>query len=161
VNNVASYRLAANVEVQVPDYGKLHGEVAWEGNWFFLVRDSSLELSLEKIGQLTDFRWAIRKALCEQGTTERRNQEIDQIALFGQSDLPAVDSKNFVLCPGKAYDGSACGTGTGAKRAYLDADGKIREGQIWKQESIVGAGVKAALRRAAAKSTPASRGQPS
>jgi 4-hydroxyproline epimerase len=161
VNNVASYRLAANVEVQVPDYGKLHGEVAWEGNWFFLVRDSSLELSLEKIGQLTDFRWAIRKALCEQGTTERRNQEIDQIALFGQSDLPAVDSKNFVLCPGKSYDGSACGTGTGAKRAYLDADGKIREGQIWKQESIVGAGVKAALRRAAAKSTPASRGQPS
>jgi 4-hydroxyproline epimerase len=145
VNNVASYRLAVSVEVQVPGYGKLHGEVAWGGNWFSQVRDSSLEPSLEKIKQLTDCTGAIRKALCEPGTTETRNQKIDHIALFGQSDPPAVDSKNFVLCPGKAYDRSACGTGTSAKRAGLDADGKIREGQIWKQESIVGSGFEGSI----------------
>ena len=138
VNNVTSYRLAANVEVEVPLYGKVHGDVAWVGNWFFLVRDHSMELSLNNVEQLTDFTWAIRQALCRQGITGAAGQEIDHIELFGPSHLPSVDSKNFVLCPGKAYDRSPCGTGTSAKLACLYADGKIREGQVWKQESIVG-----------------------
>jgi len=138
VNNVASYRMAANVEVDVPRYGKVHGDVAWGGNWFFLVRGHNMELSLNNIEHLTDFTWAIRQALREQGITGAGNQEIDHIELFGPSHLAAVDSKNFVLCPGKAYDRSPCGTGTSAKLACLYADGKIREGQVWKQESIVG-----------------------
>ena len=137
VNNIAVH-LAANVEVEVPHYGKVHGDVAWGGNWFFLVHDPSMELSLNNIEQLTDFTWAIRQALRRQGITGAANQEIDHIELFGPSDLPSVDSKNFVLCPGKAYDRSPCGTGTSAKLACLYADGKIREGQVWKQESIVG-----------------------
>ena len=138
VNNVASYRLAANVEVEVPPYGNVHGDVAWGGNWFFLVRDHSLKISPQNIEELTNFTWAIRQALHRQGVTGAGNQEIDHIELFGPSSLPSVDSKNFVLCPGKAYDRSPCGTGTSAKLACLHADGKIREGQIWKQESIVG-----------------------
>ena len=138
VNNVASYRLAANVEVEVPPYGNVHGDVAWGGNWFFLVRDHSVALSLNNVERLTDFTWAIRQALRQQGITGAGGQEIDHIELFGPSHLPSVDSKNFVLCPGKAYDRSPCGTGTSAKLACLYADGKIREGQVWKQESIVG-----------------------
>jgi 4-hydroxyproline epimerase len=146
VNNVASYRLAANLEVDVPRYGKVRGDVAWGGNWFFLVRedvrgdvrDHGLELSLNHVEELTDFTWSIRQALRRQGITGAENQEIDHIELFGPSQLPSVDSKNFVLCPGKAYDRSPCGTGTSAKLACLYADGKIREGQVWKQESIVG-----------------------
>ncbi len=97
-----------------------------------------MQLSLNHIEELTDFTWAIRQALHQQGITGAGNQEIDHIELFGPSDLPSVDSKNFVLCPGKAYDRSPCGTGTSAKLACLYADGKIREGQVWKQESIVG-----------------------
>jgi 4-hydroxyproline epimerase len=138
VNNVASYRLACNVAVDVPHYGKIYGDVAWGGNWFFLVRDHKIELCLQNIEQLTNFTWAIRQALRQQGITGARNQEIDHIELYGTSDKPSVDSKNFVLCPGKAYDRSPCGTGTSAKLACLFADGKIREGQTWKQESIVG-----------------------
>jgi 4-hydroxyproline epimerase len=138
VNNVASYRLAANVEVDMQLYGKVHGDVAWGGNWFFLVRDHKLDLSLPNLERLTDFTWAVRQALREQGITGAGNQEIDHIELFGPSDSPSIDSKNFVLCPGKAYDRSPCGTGTSAKLACLYADGKIREGQLWKQESIVG-----------------------
>src|SRR5450631_1893992 len=138
VNNVASYRLAANVEVEVPPHGKIHGDVAWGGNWFFLVGDHGMELSLQNIEQLTNFTWAIRQALRSQGITGAVNQEIDHIELFGPSHLPSVDSKNFVLCPGKAYDRSPCGTGTSAKLSCLYADGRIREGQVWKQESIVG-----------------------
>lgn len=138
VNNVASYRLSANVEVDVPGYGKIRGDVAWGGNWFFLVREHSMDLSLKNIEQLTNFTWAIRQGLGQQGISGADKQEIDHIELFGPSSLPSVDSKNFVLCPGKAYDRSPCGTGTSAKLACLYADGKLREGQVWRQESIVG-----------------------
>ena len=138
VNNVPSYRLAANVAVEVPRFGKVIGDVAWGGNWFFLVRDPAMEISLKNIEPLTEFTWAIRQALRQQGITGTAQQEIDHVELFGPSSLPAIDSKNFVLCPGKAYDRSPCGTGTSAKLACLYADGKLREGQTWKQESIVG-----------------------
>jgi 4-hydroxyproline epimerase len=138
VHNVASYRLAANVAIDVPSYGKVYGDVAWGGNWFFLVHDHSFELSLKNVEQLTNFTWAIRQALREQGITGAGGQEIDHIELFSPSSIPSVDSKNFVLCPGKAYDRSPCGTGTSAKLACLYAGGKIREGEIWRQESIVG-----------------------
>jgi 4-hydroxyproline epimerase len=138
VNNIASYRLASNVDVDVPGYGLVRGDVAWGGNWFFLVREHSLELSFKNIEQLTNFTWAVRQSLNRHGITGAGQQEIDHIELFGPSNLPSVDSKNFVLCPGKAYDRSPCGTGTSAKLACLYADGKIREGQVWKQESIVG-----------------------
>ena len=138
VNNVVSYRLASNVEVEVPGYGAVRGDVAWGGNWFFLVHEHSLELSFKNIEQLTNFTWAVRQSLNRHGITGAGQQEIDHIELFGPSNSPSVDSKNFVLCPGKAYDRSPCGTGTSAKLACLYADGKLREGQVWKQESIVG-----------------------
>lgn len=138
VNNIASYRLASNVEVDVPGYGAVRGDVAWGGNWFFLVREHSLELSLKNIEQLTNFTWAVRQSLTRHGITGAGQQEIDHIELFGPSNSPSIDSKNFVLCPGKAYDRSPCGTGTSAKLACLYGDGKLREGQVWKQESIVG-----------------------
>jgi 4-hydroxyproline epimerase len=97
-----------------------------------------MDLSLQNIEELTDFTWSIRQALVARGITGDGNQEIDHIELFGPSPRPSVDSRNFVLCPGKAYDRSPCGTGTSAKLACLYADGRLREGQVWKQESIVG-----------------------
>jgi 4-hydroxyproline epimerase len=138
VNNVASYRSRANVAVDVPGYGQVHGDVAWGGNWFFLVRSHTMDLSLQNVEQLTSFTWAIRRALRDQGIAGADGKEIDHVELFAPSQLPGVDSRNFVLCPGKAYDRSPCGTGTSAKLACLYADGKIHEGQTWKQESIVG-----------------------
>ena len=120
------------------------GDIAWGGNWFFLVNGNTNgngnghELTLDNLESLTDFTWRIRQALNEQGITGANGQEIDHIELFAPSQLDGVNSKNFVLCPGKAYDRSPCGTGTSAKLACLYADGKLREGQIWRQESIVG-----------------------
>jgi 4-hydroxyproline epimerase len=138
VNNVASYRSAADVAVKVPGYGEVRGDVAWGGNWFFLVRKHDMNLTLKNVDELTSFTWAIRTALRDSGITGDQRKEIDHVELFAPSQIPGVDSRNFVLCPGKAYDRSPCGTGTSAKLACLYADGKIREGQIWKQESIVG-----------------------
>ena len=148
VSNVASYRSATDIAVDVPGYGTVHGDVAWGGNWFFLVDmqnvqaqesgERALDLELKNVEALTDFTWAIRKSLRENGVTGANSEEIDHVELFVPSQKPGVDSKNFVLCPGKAYDRSPCGTGTSAKLACLYADGKIREGQTWRQESIIG-----------------------
>src|SRR5450631_3703642 len=158
VNNVASYRLAENVAVDVPRYGKVRGDVAWGGNWFFRVRDHHMELSLKNIEELTDFTWSIRQELGRQGITGAGNQEIDHIEMFASSLLPSVDSKNFVLCPGKAYDRSPCGTGTSAKLSCLYADGRIREGQVWKQESIVGTVFEGSVTEREGKVYPSIRG---
>jgi len=138
IKNVPSYRAAKNVAVDVPGYGPVVGDVAWGGNWFFLIDDHHLELSIENLEELTEYAWRVRQALAQKGVTGSDGQEIDHIELFGPSKLDGVDSKNFVLCPGKSYDRSPCGTGTSAKLACLYADGKFREGQIWRQESIIG-----------------------
>ena len=138
IANVPSYRLAANVSVHVIGLGPVIGDVAWGGNWFFLVKSHGLELSLDNVKNLTDFALAVRESLASAGITGDGGEEIDHIELFGPSELSGVDSKNFVLCPGMAYDRSPCGTGTSAKMACLFADGKLAEGQVWRQESIVG-----------------------
>jgi 4-hydroxyproline epimerase len=158
VNNVASYRSAADVAIHVPGYGKVHGDVAWGGNWFFLVHNHAMELTLRKVDELTAFTWAIRQALRDQGIVGADAKEIDHIELFAPSQLTGVDSKNFVLCPGKAYDRSPCGTGTSAKLACLYADGKIREGQTWKQESIVGSVFEGSVRVSGGKIYPSIKG---
>lgn len=138
IANVPSYRLAADVSVHVIGLGPVIGDIAWGGNWFFLVKSHGLELSLDNLKDLTDFASAVRESLASAGITGKDGHEIDHIELFGPSEIAGVDSKNFVLCPGKAYDRSPCGTGTSAKLACLFADGKLAEGQTWRQESIVG-----------------------
>jgi 4-hydroxyproline epimerase len=138
ITNVPSYRLSRCVHVDVDGHGPVTGDVAWGGNWFFLVNDHGQQLELENIEALIDLTWKIRQALVKQGITGRDGQEIDHIELFAPSKRPGVHSKNFVLCPGKAYDRSPCGTGTSAKLSCLFADGKLQEGDIWVQESIVG-----------------------
>lgn len=138
VENVVSYRRAAGVAVNVPGFGTVSGDVAWGGNWFYLIQDHACDLSLKNVEALTEFTWAVRQTLNAAGITGDGNHEIDHIELFAASSTPGVNSKSFVLCPGKAYDRSPCGTGTSAKLACLYADGKLREGDVWRQESIVG-----------------------
>lgn len=138
VRNVASYRAAKGVAVEAPGIGTVHGDVAWGGNWFFLVNDHGQELALTRLDELTDCAWRIRKALEANGIAGDDGREIDHIELFGPPTAPGADSKSFVLCPGKAYDRSPCGTGTSAKLACLYADGKLQPGETWRQESITG-----------------------
>ena len=133
VANVPSYRSAKAVTVQVPGLGPITGDVAWGGNWFFLVEQHGLALTLPNVDCLTDYAWRIRQAVNAQGFPE-----IDHVELFGAPAGPKAQSRNFVLCPGKAYDRSPCGTGTSAKLACLAADAKLAEGAPWVQESILG-----------------------
>ena len=133
VTNVPSYRLAKSVSVD-----GVTGDIAWGGNWFFLVSESHDDLDLANVDRLTELTWDIRRSLERNGITGANGAVIDHVELFGPPRREDADSRNFVLCPGKAYDRSPCGTGTSAKLACLFADGKLREGEVWRQESIVG-----------------------
>jgi 4-hydroxyproline epimerase len=133
VTNVASYRKVKAATLDVPGHGKITGDVAWGGNWFFLVAEHGELLTLANVERLTDLAWRIRQAANAQGFPE-----VDHVELFGPPQTPGAHSRNFVLCPGKAYDRSPCGTGTSAKLACLFADGKLKAGETWRQEGIVG-----------------------
>lgn len=138
VENVPSYRTGTSVIVHVPGYGNVAGDIAWGGNWFYLVQHHGIALSLENIDALTAYTWAIREALAEHCIAGPRGELIDHIELFTPSPDSSADSTNFVLCPGKAYDRSPCGTGTSAKLACLYADDKLAPGEIWRQRGILG-----------------------
>jgi 4-hydroxyproline epimerase len=134
VRNVPSYRKAANVAVEVHGLGRVTGDVAWGGNWFFLVKEHRESLAMANVERLTEVTWTIRQAV----NSQHPDPPVDHVELFGPPLDPANDSRNFVLCPGKAYDRSPCGTGTSAKLACLFADGKLKPGEVWRQESITG-----------------------
>jgi len=138
IANVPSFRSAKDVAVEVPGLRTYIGDVAWGGNWFFLVQEHGEELTLANVDRLTDVTWRIRLALSAAGITGSDGKEIDHVELFGPPTLPGANSRNFVLCPGKAYDRSPCGTGTSAKLACLAADGKLAPGDVWRQESLIG-----------------------
>ena len=138
VENVASYRHRKGVGVEVAGWGRVTGDVAWGGNWFFLTEAAPAPLTLENREELTRFAMAVKRALQAGGVTAGEGKEIDHIELFSASPTPGVGSRNFVLCPGNAYDRSPCGTGTSAKLACLAADRKLAPGEIWRQEGILG-----------------------
>jgi 4-hydroxyproline epimerase len=136
VRNVPAYRLHKQVAVDLPGHGRVLGDVAWGGNWFFLVAEHGQRVDGGNLAALTAYTAALRQALAAQGITGTDGAEIDHIELF--ADDTDADSRNFVLCPGNAYDRSPCGTGTSAKVACLAADGKLAPGQLWQQASVIG-----------------------
>lgn len=137
VQNVPSYRYKKQVEIHVPQLGLIRGDIAWGGNWFFLVSEHGQDIQASNVKQLTQVTMQIKQALLNANITGDNGEEIDHIELFADSDDTQVDSKNFVLCPGSAYD-RPCGTGTSAKLACLSADNKLAPEQLWQQQSVVG-----------------------
>ncbi len=158
IENVESYRLAKGVAVDVPGLRQYHGDIAWGGNWFFLVHDHDETIEAANVERLGDVTWRIRQALNAAGITGAEGGEIDHIELFGPPTRPDADSKNYVLCPGRAYDRSPCGTGTSAKLACLAADNKLAEGQVWRQESIIGSVFEGSVRIVEGRVRPRIRG---
>jgi 4-hydroxyproline epimerase len=156
IDNVPSYRTRRGVDIDVGGYGTVRGDVAWGGNWFFLVERHAFDVAPANIPALTAFAQAVMAALGEQGVTGTDGAPIDHVELFAPSDT--ADSRNFVLCPGKAYDRSPCGTGTSAKLACLAADGTLAESAVWRQESIIGSVFEGSYRRDGERIVPTIRG---
>ena len=138
VANVPSYRYRANVPVDVPGFSKFSGDVAWGGNWFFLIGDHQFELTAANRRELVDASTAVRDALQTSGITGENGELIDHIEFFSKPQDPTNSSRNFVLCPGASFDRSPCGTGTSAKMACLYAEKRMNAGEQWRQEGILG-----------------------
>lgn len=138
IENVPAFRYGADVTVDVAAVGEVTGEIAWGGNWFFLVENPPIPLTYANVDRLTEYAWGIRQALKAAGISGESGAEIDHIELSSPSPSPCAHSRNFVLCPGKAYDRSPCGTGTSAKLACLAAAGRLAPGELWRQEGILG-----------------------
>lgn len=154
VENVPAYRQAERVAVNVPGTGAVTGDVAWGGNWFYLVHDERHDLDLANAARLTDFTSRVRKAVNSSGYPD-----VDHVELSGPPRRKGAHSRNFVLCPGDAYDRSPCGTGTCARVACLAADGKLREGEVWVQESITGSAFSATYKMKGSQIVPTIRGR--
>lgn len=146
IANVPSYRHAKAVALDVPGHGRVHGDIAWGGNWFFLVDDHGLAIERGNIDALMRCSSAIRQALERDGVRGRDGAEIDHVELVA-AGAGGADARNFVLCPGLAYDRSPCGTGTSAKLACLAADGKLAPDTVWRQQSVIGSEFQARYRR--------------
>jgi len=147
IDNVPSWRHRAGVSLDVEGLGSIVGDVAWGGNWFFLAKAAPCDLVAGNIGRLTAAAEAVRRELVRNRITGADGAEIDHIEFFGPPQAADADSRNFVLCPGGAFDRSPCGTGTSAKLACLVADGKLAPGETWVQESIIGSRFTASYRR--------------
>jgi 4-hydroxyproline epimerase len=158
VRNVPAYRHLQQVAVDLPGHGTVHGDVAWGGNWFFLVSEHGQRVASDNLAALTGYTTALRKALAAQGITGADGAEIDHIELFAD-DGEGADSRNFVLCPGNAYDRSPCGTGTSAKIACLAAHGKLAPGEVWTQASVIGSRFEASYAMEGGKVIPTLRGR--
>jgi len=158
VDTGVAYRTQREVAVAVDGYGSVRGDVAWGGNWFFLVSGHGLELARSNVEALTAYAAAVADALERAGIRGDGGATIDHVELFAPSKTGA-DSQSFVLCPGKAYDRSPCGTGTCAKLACLAADGMLAEGALWRQESIIGSVFEASYRLEGGQLLPSIRGK--
>ena len=137
VRNVPAYRYREKVQVEIPGHGSVSGDIAWGGNWFFLCADHGQRIAADNLDELLIFSLALRGALEGAGITGAQGGHIDHIELFAD-DPDGADSRSYVLCPGRAYDRSPCGTGTSAKLACLAADGDLAPGAVWRQASVIG-----------------------
>jgi 4-hydroxyproline epimerase len=153
VTNVESFRKVKGFSVELEGVGTVRGDVAWGGNWFYLVESHGQQLSFANVGPLTDYCERLRRVVNARG-----HPEVDHVELFGPPQRADANARNFVLCPGLAYDRSPCGTGTSAKLACLAADGKLAEGAEWVQESIIGSAFRASYRRSGEHIVPTIRG---
>ena len=138
IENVPAYRHSSDIEIEVAGFGRVRGDVAYGGNWFFLTDTTAVPIAMSRVRELLAFTMAIRDALDREGISGAGGARIDHIELFGPPSREDADSRNFVLCPGVAYDRSPCGTGTSAKMAVLHARGRLALGTRWRQESITG-----------------------
>jgi proline racemase len=159
IDNVPAYRHHHGVQIQVPGIGLVRGDVAWGGNWFFLCHADGLDIAIDQVESLTNHAWAIRQALEAAGVTGRDGAAIDHIELMAPPKDLANHGRNFVLCPGRAYDRSPCGTGTSAKLACLAADGQLAAGVVWRQESVLGSVFEAHYRMDGERLLPTITGQ--
>lgn len=138
VTNVESRRTDHAAQVEVDGLGTITGDVAYGGNWFYIIDPSPIAITVENIRTLTDAAIAIRTATIAQRIGGDAGQPVDHVVFQEPSPEDGIHSRNFVLCPDNAYDRSPCGTASSARLACLAADELLLPDQDIVQKSIIG-----------------------
>jgi proline racemase len=138
VKNIESRCVAQALSIEVDGFGPVTGDVAYGGNWFFIIDPSPVPVERANIRRLTDLGIAVRKATNNAGIGGERGEPIDHVIFQDKTTNGAVHSRNFVLCPDDTFDRSPCGTGSSARLACLAAEGLLRPDEEIVQQSVIG-----------------------
>jgi proline racemase len=150
--NVPARVHALDLEVTLEQGGTVRGDLAWGGNWFFIVRlDGAKGRAMRDAADELAFARSIERGIRAMGLAGGAGNGglIDHIALLFHPTRGDADARNFVLCPNGTFDRSPCGTGTSALLATLAARGELAEGAAWRQESAIGSLFEARFRAGA------------
>lgn len=142
--NVPSFLYKKDVEVDVPDVGKIKMDIAFGGSFFAILHASEIGLEIEpkNSNKLTEVAMKIRDAVNEQveikHPTLSHIKTVDLVEIYDKPTNKEATYKNVVIFGQGQVDRSPCGTGTSAKLATLYAKGHIKEGEPFVYESILG-----------------------
>ena len=144
ITNVPSFLYAEGLTVECPDLGELKVDVAYGGNFYAIVepQENYTDMADYSAGQLIAWSPVVRQRLNEKYSFEHpENPGINRLSHMlwtGKPAHPEADARNAVFYGDKAIDRSPCGTGTSARMAQLHAKGRLKEGEAFVHESIIG-----------------------
>ncbi len=144
LTNVTSFLAAENLEVECPDLGRLKVDVAYGGNFYAIIDPQPNFPGLEHFsaGQLIAWSRICRKRLNEKYRfIHPDNEHINGLSHIMWTGTPVRENstaRNAVFYGDKAIDRSPCGTGTSARMAQWHAKGKLKKGDVFIHESIIG-----------------------
>ncbi|NLR59002.1 4-hydroxyproline epimerase [Chitinophaga polysaccharea] len=144
LTNVKSFLAAENLEVLCPDLGMLRVDVAYGGNFYAIVDPQENFRGLENYtaDQLISWSRVLRQRLNENYRFVHPENEhikgLSHLLWTGATISPEATARNAVFYGDKAIDRSPCGTGTSARMAQWHAKGKLKKGDRFIHESIIG-----------------------
>ncbi|MCX7884843.1 MAG: proline racemase [Caloramator sp.] len=142
--NVPSFLYKQDVEVDVPEVGKLTIDISFGGSFFALVKSSDIAIDIctSNAQKLCDVGMKILKAVNEQVKVQHPVLEhiksVDLVEIYGPAKNPKATLQNVVVFGQGQVDRSPCGTGTSAKLATLYAKGQLKINEEFIYESITG-----------------------
>lgn len=142
--NVPSFLLASGLTVECPDLGKLVLDVSFGGNFYAIIDPQENFKGIEHYtaGQLIHWSRSIRSQLNEQQQflhpLDEKIKGCSHVLWAGETSLEGNKARNAVFYGDKAIDRSPCGTGTSARMAQWFAKGKLKQGDTFIHESIIG-----------------------
>ncbi len=144
LTNVPAYLAAEGIEVECPDLGKLTVDVAYGGNYYAIIdpQENYQDMSNYTASQLIGWSKTLRDNLNAAHTFKHpENDTIGGLSHILWTGAPTRDgstARNAVFYGDKAIDRSPCGTGTSARMAQWAAKGKLKKGDKFIHESIIG-----------------------
>lgn len=153
ITNVPSFLYAEGLTVDCPQLGEITVDVAYGGNFYAIVEPQKnfRDIADHSAGDLIAWSPVVRQRLNEKYSfVHPDNPGINRLSHMlwtGAPRDPQAHARNAVFYGDKAIDRSPCGTGTSARMAQLHAKGRLKAGDDFVHESIIGSLFKGRVER--------------